>query len=63
MYDRLLALYRQGRVPGTGSIRLTDAQLDSAVTKGWITAQQAADIRAAVDAEILAALGEPTPTP
>jgi len=39
MYDRLLALYLSGR--------LSDAGLDSAVTKGWITAEQAAQIRGA----------------
>lgn len=38
MYDRLHALYLAGS--------LTDAQLDNAVTKGWITAAQAAQIRA-----------------
>lgn len=39
MYDRLLALYLADR--------LTEAQLDAAVSKGWITAEQAEQIRAA----------------
>lgn len=38
MYDRLLELYCSGR--------LNDAGLDTAVTKNWITAVQAAQIRA-----------------
>jgi len=32
MYDRLLKLYLQGR--------LTEAQLQNAVTKGWITQEE-----------------------
>jgi len=38
MLDRLAALHAAGR--------LTDAQLDAAVARGWITAAQAAGIRA-----------------
>jgi hypothetical protein len=38
MYERLLALYLAGR--------LDDAGLDAATARGWITADQAADIRA-----------------
>jgi hypothetical protein len=37
MYDRLHGLYLDGR--------LDDAGLDNAVTKGWITADQADQIR------------------
>lgn len=39
MFERLKGLYLTGR--------LDDAGLDNAVTRGWITDQQAADIRAA----------------
>ncbi len=38
MYDRLRSLYLSGR--------LDDAGLDAAVTRGWITAEQAETIRA-----------------
>lgn len=38
MYDRLLELYCSGR--------LSDAGLDNAVAKKWITSTQAAEIRA-----------------
>lgn len=37
MYERLERLYLGGR--------LTDTQLDNAVLKGWITAEQAEEIR------------------
>lgn len=39
MYERLKSLYLDGR--------LSDAGLDNAVTKGWITEGQAAEIRTA----------------
>lgn len=39
MYDRLRSLYLAGS--------LSDAGLDNAVTKGWITQAQADEIRAA----------------
>lgn len=42
MYDRLKSLYLAGK--------LSDTQLDAAVTKGWITAAQAAEIRASMSA-------------
>lgn len=42
MYDRLLALYLSGR--------LGDNELDNAANRGWITEQQADDIRAAKEA-------------
>ena len=46
MYERLKRLYLEGR--------LTDAQLDNAVLKGWITSEQAQKIR---DAKVLQDLG------
>ena len=46
MYERLKRLYLEGR--------LTDAQLDKAVLKGWITSEQAQEIR---DAKVLQDLG------
>lgn len=39
MYERLKAMYLDGR--------LNDAGLNNAVTKGWITQDQADEIRAA----------------
>jgi hypothetical protein len=36
MFERLLALYR--------AHRLTEAQLDAAVARGWITREQAAEV-------------------
>lgn len=39
MYDYLLGMYLRGT--------LTEAALDAAVVKGWITAEEAAQIRAA----------------
>ncbi|VUZ28547.1 Uncharacterised protein [Acetobacterium wieringae] len=42
MYERLLYLYQSGR--------LTAAQLDIAVSKGWITTEQKAEIIASVAA-------------
>ena len=42
MYERLKRLYLAGS--------LTDAQLDKAVLKGWITSEQAQEIR---DAKVL----------
>lgn len=39
MYDYLFGMYMRGT--------LTDAALDAAVTKGWVTADEAAQIRAA----------------
>ena len=41
MYERLRAMYLDGR--------LDDAGLDQAVTKGWITEAQADQIRADAD--------------
>ena len=46
MYERLKRLYLERR--------LTDAQLDKAVLKGWITSEQAQEIR---DAKVLQDLG------
>lgn len=45
MYSTLKRLYLQGR--------LTDAQLDNAVAKGWISAEQAEEIREAKIAQDL----------
>jgi hypothetical protein len=42
MKERLLALYQAGR--------LTEAMLDVAVTKGWITAEEKTEIIASVTA-------------
>ena len=44
MYNYLLNLYLSGR--------LNDAGLDNAVTKGWITQDQADSIRAAKAAQV-----------
>lgn len=44
MFEKLQELYCQGR--------LTDAGLDCAVSKGWITAGQAVEIKALVKEEI-----------